>query len=104
IRDRNVTGVQTCALPISQGVGVALGEAWAPEGVLLRARQHGGCVHAVEAEHARVPAGGYDGDVAGLLGDVLHRGVVAGDVAVVGGGGPGGGVLRALPWLLPGGW
>src|SRR5699024_12393993 len=75
------------ALDAAQGVGVALGEAWAPEGVLLRARQHGGCVHAVEAERARVPAGGSAGDVAGRLGDDPHRRVVGG-----GGGGGGGGV------------
>src|SRR5438067_8902874 len=98
IRDRNVTGVQTCALPISRGLDDADGGGGAGDGgaaaggeQLQDEGQEAGlvAVEEVDAQHV----GGLAGQEGELAADAHVGGGGMGGAAGAGGGGGGGGLV-----------
>ena len=70
------------ALDAADGVAVALANTLAPERVVLAFREDGLGVHAVQAEHTRIPTDGDHRDLAGSLGSSVNSGEVLRNLGV----------------------
>ena len=80
-RDGVLTGINNTR-DTTDGVGVALAYAAAPEGVVRAVGQRGAGIQAGEREEAWIPTAADDADGAGLTGRGVHVGKVSGDVGV----------------------